>query len=288
MNPNNPVDQKSSDSLNHNPVLNSSGPSPLPSNLSVSGEFENNPTTPMQSDFNQAAPNEPFRVDAVHTLSANDEIPDKPKKSGKKTIIIALAILFFILLASAAVLVYALAYEKIELSGNRDLQNKIAYFVMSLPLTPKTPKFLLAKSVIEHEKISSNTFDVSLAIKSSQNESLLPGLNQFSFVVKGVTDYSNPKEIDTSFNLAFGEYLNMDVIKYGKTYYFKVNKLPDSMLYLIGINAERVKPLFTDWIAYTRAEIETEAGKYLEEKDEKNTSYDSILDSADELADEEI
>ena len=74
-------------------------------------------------------------------------------KRKPKLLKILFVFIFLFLFVSFSAATYAIAYEKIKIEKFPTVQKKIAHLVQSLPLLPKTPKFLLEKSAIAHQKV---------------------------------------------------------------------------------------------------------------------------------------
>lgn len=243
------------------------------------------------SPLPQTQPTKEPQNPTIQTVTTNASDDSQPKKSRSKLklLFLFLFLFLFLLLISSSVLAYTIAYEKIPLKNYPKIQAAVSGFVMSLPLTPKTPKFLIAKAVINQEKVKSNSFDLSLAAKTSEKSDLL-NLNELDLQMKGVIDYQDPKNIRTSFNAAWGKNLNFDFTKTDETAYFKINTIPKTMITLLGLNADKLDPMLHTWVSYDTSKLETEAGKYLEEKTQAdNTATQaSTIDTYNNLFDEKI
>src|SRR3989344_8831556 len=118
---------------------------------------------------------------------------NKPK-SNKFKLFLLLLLFIFILGAAFAGLVYGVAYEKIKLDKNQDIQKQVSYIVQSIPFMPKTPKFLLTKSALVHKKVTKQSFNASLAIDSDDLAGEL-GINKIDIEGTGSVDYSDPKNL---------------------------------------------------------------------------------------------
>jgi hypothetical protein len=225
----------------------------------------------------------PAITDGIHIFSSsiasqNQEIEAAKSKSGNRMKILK-ALLIMLILAVVFVAtpaaVWAIAYEKIELRSAPEFQQKVSYVVMSLPFTPKTAKFILIKSTLAGQDITSSSFDISAAIDSSQADDLF-GLNKFDFSVNGAASYADPKNINTYFNLSITKDFNMDFRKKEDDVYFKINKVPSFLLNLIGIRTETISPLINRWVHYDAKSLDTDARKMLDEKPKADESKEAI------------
>ena len=95
----------------------------------------------------------------------------KEKKLPKIIPLSAILFIFLLIIASFFATAWALAYEKVKLEKYPDFQKRISHFVQSLPLTPKTPKFLIEKTITAQQNAAKHSFDVSLAFDSADSSS---------------------------------------------------------------------------------------------------------------------
>lgn len=199
-----------------------------------------------------------------------------PKNHKKGGIFFSVFVVILILFLGLGGGLYLVAYDKIDTPLPQATKDTIANFVQSIPFTPKTPQYLVSKSLTAHEMVQSNSFDVSAAVNFSDNENLF-GLNNFDFEIKGVSDISDPENVQTSFNMSVTKDFNMDFRKKDKTLYFKINKLPSFLFAFAGIDTTKFDPLLNRWVSYDTTPLDTEARKVLEESNTDNTdtsSYD--------------
>lgn len=197
---------------------------------------------------------------------------------------ILVGILSFLILSGGAV--YAIAYEKIDIN-NPKLQKQISQVVMNLPFAPKTPRFLLESTILAHKKLSSHSFDISIATKSNDVSALL-GLNQIDAQIKGDIDYSDPKNIKLGLNADITKDFSLELKKKDPTIYLKVNKIPALILSFLGIEEEKLKPIFENWIAFDTKPLDTEARRQLDQEVEPNLTEQYIVETVDGLLDEKL
>src|SRR3970040_336734 len=112
-----------------------------------SGKDSNIPTT-FPSSFSDQTPVNALEDKTqisnpeVPPSQVTEELPASPPVLSKKTpfskLLFILFAFVFLLISAGVGTLYAIAYEKVELPVPKDLQNKIAFAVQSLPFTPKT------------------------------------------------------------------------------------------------------------------------------------------------------
>lgn len=191
-------------------------------------------------------------------------------------------LVIFITLISTGV---AIAYEKIKLNIP-SIEKPITQFVMGLPFTPKTPKFLLQSAVAAHANISKHRFNVSLAATS---ESLVPlfGLNQIDAEIKGSVDYSDPKNLKTTFNSGITKDLNFDIRKKDDVVYIKINKFPAALSAMMKLDQEKVMQILQDWISFDTSHMDTQARRYLDSRSsQKSFTKEYITNVVEDVSDE--
>lgn len=200
------------------------------------------------------APNEPIQA----------MMPGAPSGHGtklKKIIFFFIAILILALIGGGTV--YAIAYDKLKIN-NPEIEKKIAQFVQGLPFAPKTPKFLLNAAMAAHEKATSFDFNISVAAKSNGLTSLL-GTNQGDVSIQGFIDYKDPARINFSLNGGLSTDFNIDVRKKDQFYYLKLNKIPLTILALVGIKDQSlIQPVLENWVGIDITPPNTEARKALD------------------------
>ncbi|MCL5019703.1 MAG: hypothetical protein M1426_04400 [Patescibacteria group bacterium] len=166
------IQQQPSD-LNQNPLINppldqNPPPDPLSQTPSV-----NVPQVQVQTPQPPAATDTPSVFTSQSPMPQDAMADSSEGKPRKPLFFLLLFFVLFILLIGFGGLTYAVAYEKIKLEKYPDFQKKVAAFVMELPFTPKTPKFLLARSAMAHQDITKQAFDISMAIDSADLASSL-------------------------------------------------------------------------------------------------------------------
>jgi hypothetical protein len=213
---------------------------------------------------------------------------DEPKS--KRKVKIFLAIIIALLLITIFGTTWALAYEKIKLEKYPEFQRSVSHFVQSLPLMPKTPKFLIEKSIQAQKTVGKLAFDISAAFDSPDLVSSLDiGLSKLDLEAKGAVDYSNPKSPTLDLNASLTKDLNFELKTKDQMFYFRINKVPAFLLSLVGINLEQVEPLLNVWVVQDISPLNTEARKKLEEEKEVEQITTKYLeDIYEKYIDEEV
>ena len=229
------------------------------------------------------------QVFTTQVQSPQDAMIDSTgKKSRKPILFLLLAFFLILLLTGLGGLTYAVAYEKIKLENNPDLQKKISYFVMELPFMPKTPKYLLAKSALAHQDITKQSFDISMAIDSADLSSSL-GLANLDVQAKGAFDYSDPKNVFGNLELFVTKDFNIELRKKDEMLYFKLNKLPSFLFAFLGINSASLDPILNKWVAYDTTPLDTEARTRIQKDREVDPLSEEFIDkNFEKFLDEEV
>ena len=205
------------------------------------------------------------------TVSTAPSAPQKTPSGKGKFIIFFLVILVFILIF-LGLGSYAVAYDKVNIN-NSELQARVSNLVIGLPFMPKTPKYLLQAAAYAHEQVSKHTFDISLAMEGDTLSSMM-GTNKVDFQIKGGIDYSDLKNIKFYSNILVTNDLNIDIKKKEKMIYFKINKIPPIIYPFLGVDENKIKPIFDNWIGWDTSSLDTEARRnlnyYVKEDQENN------------------
>jgi len=251
---------------------------PAPSIPDISTQ-PNNPSeknTQAQEDI-LTPPNSNINIGELPQTFTSETVKAPRKKINIKIISSVLLLLFVLLVISLFGVSYAIAYEKINLPKYPKLQAKITQIIVGLPFMPKTPKFLIAKTLLAHQKVTKQSFNISLALESAGLTNIV-GTNTTELETKGSIDYSNPENIIFSMEANLTKDFGMELKKKDKFLYFKVNKLPSLMIAMFGMEVSTFDPILNKWIAYDTTPLNTEAGKELKDKEVKPLSYELIND----------
>ncbi|MEO6508723.1 MAG: hypothetical protein ABIO02_02110 [Patescibacteria group bacterium] len=196
--------------------------------------------------------------------------PAKKRKSFKDILMMLLIfspILLFLILSTAAVLI---AYEKVTIS-NKNLQNGVANMVMSIPFFPKTPKYVLAKSIDAQAKVKRFVYDLSFAASSPTLTSFL-GTSNLDFSAKGPVDYTDTKNPSMALDINSKD-INVNYILKDEFHYIQINKLPaalDLLFATMGISPDIKKQFIGKWFFVDGKPLDTEARRELQKKQEKD------------------
>ncbi len=224
-----------------------------------------------------------FQETNINSISSLDQPKEdqtiENTKKPKKPILLTLVLLslFSVIILSLSGLFYAIAYEKIKLEKYPDFQKKVSLFVMNISFMPKTPRFILEKSAIAHQKVTKQSFDVSVAVDSS-NLSNYFGFADLDFQFKGDLDYTNPKNIFGNLEIFFTKDFNIELRKKDKMLYFKIKKLPTTLFAFLGLDSKSFDPIIDKWVFIDTTPLDTEARKSLEKDTEMSPLSEKFLD----------
>lgn len=251
------------------------------------------PITPAVNPIpDSTTPPEPAPTSVLNPTSTTNE--EEPSPSKAKILGKIFAIVMLVILLTAGTFTYLIAYEKITLRNNPELQTKVAGFVMSIPFTPKTPRYVLTKAAQVQSQITSESFDLSIAAQVSGNPTELagiPGLSNFDLQIKGDADFSNPKSPKGQFNVAVSKDLAFDIMLVEPNLYFKVNKIEGAIKALLSTSFgnEINFGFINQWFVYDTSPLETEARKSLDErKDAEDPTQEFSNDALKILTDESV
>lgn len=213
----------------------------------------------------------------------------KPTKRGK--IIFMIVILFLLtILFSSAILTYAIAYEKLEIS-NKPLQRKIAYFVMDyIPFAPATPKYVIEKTALAHETITKSSYNLSLAVNTDKGLFTDFGFDNFDMKATGVVDFTNPNNIQATADISITNEFGIQIMTKDNVLYFQVSKFPTSIFTLLNVDPSGFDPLVNQWIMYDTTTLESEARSFLDEEisSQKQESKEDTYEKLEKAIDNKI
>lgn len=185
---------------------------------------------------------------------------------------------------------FAVAYGKISL-GNPSIESSLTRLVLSLPFTPKTPKYLLEAAALAHKKVTQHALEISIAADAGGLSQYL-GVTGLDGLIKGSVDYTDPKNPRLTLNATLTKDLNFDIRKNGKFIYFKINKLPLTLLMpILGLTeTSSLEQALDKWVVYDSSTLDTQASKLLESENQQNSSYTNkfITDTVDKFLDKEL
>ena len=203
---------------------------------------------------NQQTSQQPEQV----ATNSQQEVKKKPK-----LLKFLFPIILITLILVSSFLSYTIAYEKVKITKFPKATQTIRHFVQGLPLTPKTPKYLLEKSTLAHQKVTKHSFDVSAALDSNELASSL-GLGNLDLEAKGAVDYTDAKNLILDMNTSITRDFNFEVKKKDALVYFKVNKLPLLITTFLGLQPEQLDPLLNKWVTYNTSTLDTQARREIE------------------------
>lgn len=230
---------------------------------------------------------QPIVVQQPPQPDASSALEDKPKRSKVKVFGFLVIIFFLFSFVVSGVLAYAVAYEKVKLTKYPEVQAAVANSVISLPFMPKTPKFLFIRSILAHQNVTKQSFDVSLALDSSSLADIL-GVSRFDTEAKGAIDYSNPKDVIFMLDASLTKDFNFELRKSDPILYFKINKLPVALLSIIGFDAKIAEPILEKWVAYDTTPLDTQARRELLDKEVEPLSKEFVQEINERYFDDYI
>lgn len=226
--------------------------------------------------------NDPPKEDLA--LTATNIFPDtvpQIQKSGNPLVLIGIIFSIFTITALSFAAIYSIAYGYININ-NPEVTNTLSNFVQSLPLTPKTPQYLLTQTTITQKNITKETFDLSLAVRSKELESVFNSTSAEA-AFKGSIDYTDLKNPKMSINASVTKDFNADLKAQDHKIYFHLNKLPLPLLAIAGLSEEDIKPLIKDWVYYDTTPLETEANKILDSKTDSEEPYQEFIQKIENI-----
>lgn len=208
---------------------------------------------------------------------------ETPKKSKKlvKVFMVLFTFIIVLLVVCAGIVSYAIAYEKLDIPKYPKLKATITGAVMAIPFMPKTPKYLIAKTLIAHEKVTKHDYNISMSLESPSFTSIA-GMSRIDIETKGAVDYQNPDDIKFTMDASVTKDFNIELRKPDKMLYFKINKVPSFLFAILGIQSSQLDPVMNKWVSYDTTPLETEASKELKKDTEvKNLSEEFMTDIED-------
>jgi len=193
-------------------------------------------------------------------IDENTPPPPPPKKKLKLLLPILLS-LIILLLSASGVLAYLVVSDNIDIK-NEKLENLVNSFVYKIPFVPKSPEYILNKSALAHQKLSRNSFDISLALSSNDFVQQL-GSSDFEFQLKGYADFENLDKPRLSVNVDLTNQLSLEVRKVDETIYLKINKIPLFLSTYLGVDSSHLNSVMENWISYDSTPLNSEAKKNL-------------------------
>jgi hypothetical protein len=220
-------------------------------------------------------------------ISSTDVSPDKPKKAHSFPIaLVVFLMLFLVLTGGVGASAYLIAAGKIVIP-DVNLQNKVSSFLVTIPFLPKNPKILLASSLAAHEKLSRNSFELSIAAASNDFQAAL-GSNSLDFQIKGYTDLATPENPRFYMTVDATKDFSAKIRKSDKMMYFKIDKVPLALSTFIGMDPNYLPPILENWVAYDTSGLETEAAINLPQLNPKSPIDEATQQMLIRLADEDI
>lgn len=217
--------------------------------------------------------------------------PPESQKKASYVLPLTLLAVFFLLTIGLGAGGYAVAYNKLSLPQSMEkVQVGVTNFVQSLPFTPKTPEFLIAKALSAQDKVNKESYNISLALES-QNVELIPQFgSSIDIEAKGNIDYSDRENIRFTLDANITKDFSFQLVKPDSLLYFKIGKIPSLLLSFAGLKPQYFDPVINKWFFYDTAPLETEARKEIKENsgDREVLSDKFVKDNLDNYVDDRI
>lgn len=198
----------------------------------------------------------------THVIQGADTPP--PKKS-KKGLLLLLILTFLVLaFAGSAAFAWGVAYGSIKMDNYPKVEVAIKNAVYSLPFTQKPPEFLLAKTIMAHQDVTRESFDVSVAVGSDELSDPL-GITQLDFQIKGNVDYTDPKNVFFNTEIFLTKGLNIELKKNGDMVYFNIKDIPSFLLAFAGMSKSQFEPVLNKWVSWDVSPLDTEARRTIQD-----------------------
>lgn len=205
---------------------------------------------------------------------------DSEKKVSKITKIIKVFFLVLMLfLAFGSITVYAFAYfittKKLNVENLflKQISNRI---ILATPFITPKPELILSSVALAHQGNLKNKIDFSLAASSNDFVSVIES-DKVDFLIKGYTDFTDPKVPRFDLNASITKQFNLDLKKNDKNIYLKVNQLPKLLTQIFISNNESIERELDNWIVYDPTPLESEAQNYLQENKEAKSPTDDAM-----------
>lgn len=176
--------------------------------------------------------------------------------SGGKSIAGWLAIGFVVLvvlLAGAGGTAYLMAIDKLPVADG-PLKSKITEAVFAIPFIPKTAKYILGSAVVKHQQVLESSFDLSLAAKTADFVPLT-GTEALELRMKGYADFSDSRLPKFTIQAGVTDDFSGQLIKADDRVFYKIDRIPEFLTSLLGIDTAAVQPVLANWIVYETGEL---------------------------------
>ncbi|KKQ43610.1 MAG: hypothetical protein US62_C0046G0009 [Candidatus Woesebacteria bacterium GW2011_GWA1_37_8] len=265
-----------------NPAHQSQNPDSTPTqnlNPEISPTPDNNVLLPFGSQpktlhITPAQPLSTFSPPTTSEPSTSDSFSPKPKKF--KIFLFLFSFILVLIFVCIGLVSYAIAYEKLDIPNYPKVKMIVTNALMSIPFMPKTPKYLIAKTLIAHEKVTKHDYNISMSV-DSPGFANITGLSKLDMETKGAIDYENPENIIFTMNASITKDFNFEIQKSDKYLYFKINKVPSFLLAILGLQAEQFEPVLNKWVSYDTTPLETEASKEIKKDTEVQNMSEEVL-----------
>ncbi len=195
------------------------------------------------------------------------EQPSPPTKKKNKTVLVITFLLLLFLVLSTGIgfaTLAAIAYGKVNVADNR-IKNFASSIVMSLPFMPKTPEYVIQRSVEAHKKVSGAYVDASIASNSKGVSDILTpitGLSNLDVSITGPVDFSN-NDYKADVTIKLGNQFDSNLIFTNEHLYLKLNKIPAFVSAYLSPSSSTPNQALNKWVDFDLSPLKTEANKEL-------------------------
>ena len=185
------------------------------------------------------------------------------KSDSKKNKVVAISVIAFLLVITGIVTTSILiAYEKMSFPDSL-IKESITYSIVNLPFMPKTPKYVVQKSLIENPKIKSGNMDLSLAL-SGDSVTNLVDINSFDLNIKGPFDYTDLNNPLFDLDITSQD-LDITLLSANEKLYLKMSEIPALVFSTIGTDESVFENIQNNWYYYDYSGLDTDARQELDE-----------------------
>lgn len=204
----------------------------------------------------------------------------------KKRLAVIIIAIFFILFVFVGGTFAMIGYGKLPL-GSTKFRIFASDTLMSLPFMPKSPEYVMRRSIKKSMNIKKFAFDSSIAVDNAGSMMDL-GSNNFDISVKGALDIVDAKNPKGYGKLMLARDLDLDLRMKDKKAYIKLNKFPQTILTMLstfGLPQSIMDEVLNKWFYFDSTPLDTEARKNQNmQKDDTDEKLNKVNDALIEAA----
>lgn len=218
-------------------------------------------------------------VDPLSVGISQDISPVESRDAKKKPLIkiIFKALVLITIISAILIVVFSVlvAYDVVPIK-NFKLKSKISLIVMGIPFLPKTPEYVLAKSLAIHSDIKTGYVEASLSAEGESASEIadLFEAQSLNMVIKGSYDYRNIENPSSDMNFLLGSDLDIQTITKDKVLYVNLKEVPIGVQSLLGMFFNLTTEEYTNkWFSYDLNELQSDTKDIIEQEgpEEENT-----------------